>query len=41
MAPIYQPVQNIGYNKDRLVMPAVIHAPRINGQTILSMEIVE
>jgi peptide/nickel transport system substrate-binding protein len=41
MAPIYQPVQIIGYNKDRLVMPAVIHAPRINGQTILSMEVVE
>ncbi len=41
MAPIYQPVQNIGYNKDRLKMPAVINAPRINGQTILSMEVVE
>ncbi len=41
MAPIYQPVQNIGYNKDRLKMPATIRAPRINGQTILSMEIIE
>ncbi len=40
-APIYQPVQNIGYNKDRILMPAVIHAPRINGQTILSMEVIE
>lgn len=41
MAPIYQPVQNIGYNKDRLKMPAMIHAPRISGQTILSMEVIE
>lgn len=41
MAPIYQPVQSIGYNKDRLVMPAVIRAPRINGQTMLSMEVVD
>ncbi len=39
MAPIYQPVQIISYNTDRLVMPAKIRAPRINGQTILSMEI--
>jgi peptide/nickel transport system substrate-binding protein len=41
MAPIYQPVQNIGYNNERLVMPAEIHAPRINGQTILSMSVIE
>ncbi len=41
MAPIYQPVQNIGYNKDRLKMPATIRAPRINGQTILSMEAIQ
>lgn len=41
MAPIYQPVQNIGYNKDRLKMPATIRAPRINGQTILSMEVIQ
>jgi peptide/nickel transport system substrate-binding protein len=41
MAPIYQPVQNIGYNTERLVMPDVIHSPRINGQTILSMSVIE
>ncbi len=40
-APIYQPVQNIGYNKERIMMPAVIRAPRITGQTILSMEVIE
>ncbi|MGB8811567.1 MAG: ABC transporter substrate-binding protein [Paracoccaceae bacterium] len=41
MAPIYQPVQNIGYNKDRLKLPAEIHATSIEGQTMLSIEVIE
>lgn len=41
MAPIYQPVQNIGYNKDRLVLPAEIHGTRIGAATILDTTVVE
>jgi peptide/nickel transport system substrate-binding protein len=41
MAPIYQPVQNIGYNKDRVKIPAEIHSTAFDIQAILSMEVVE
>jgi peptide/nickel transport system substrate-binding protein len=41
MAPIYQPVQNFGYNTARLKLPAEIHGTSINGQAILSMEVIE
>lgn len=40
-APIYQPVQNISYNKDRLRVPADIRGPGLRGQTILDMDVVE
>ena len=38
-APIYQPVQNVGYNKDRLTMPDKIRGTQISSETILDMEI--
>ncbi len=38
MAPIYQPVQNIGYRKDRLVLPAVLHGTSMNKATVLDMQ---
>jgi peptide/nickel transport system substrate-binding protein len=41
MAPIYQPVQNIAYNKERITMPTTIHAPRINSSVVLSMKVNE
>ena len=41
MAPIYQPVANSGYNTARLKLPATIAGTSIDGQTILSMEIIE
>ncbi|MDT8854044.1 ABC transporter substrate-binding protein [Paracoccaceae bacterium Fryx2] len=41
MAPIYQPVQNIGYNKDRLKLPETIRSPQFQGLAILEMEVIE
>lgn len=40
-APIYQPVQNIGYNNERLKLPEKIMAPQIEAISILDMEVVE
>ena len=40
-APIYQPVQNISFNKERLIVPAAIRGPGLRSQTILDMEVVE
>ena len=39
MAPIYQPVQAVAYNKDRLVMPEKIDAPGIGTVAIMDMEV--
>lgn len=41
MAPIYQPVTSVGYNKDRLVLPAEIHAPSVGATAIMDMEVKE
>jgi hypothetical protein len=41
MAPIYQPVANYGYNSARLKLPATIAGTAIDGQTIVSMEVIE
>lgn len=38
-APIYEPVQIIGYNADRLVMPGVLHAPRFNTLGFLELDV--
>ncbi len=41
MAPIYQPVNSVSYNKDRLVLPAEIHAPSVGATAIMDMEVKE
>ena len=40
-APIYQPVQNVGYNKERLKFPEKIRAVSIDGVSIIDMEVIE
>lgn len=40
-APIYEPVQIIGYNADRLVMPEVLRAPRFNTLGFLELDVKE
>lgn len=40
-APIYQPVQNIGYNKERLKLPEAIHSTQIDSVSIMDMEVAE
>ena len=40
-APIYQPVQNVGYNKERLKFPDKIRAVSIDGVSIMDMEVIE
>jgi peptide/nickel transport system substrate-binding protein len=39
-APIYQPVQNVGYNKERLKLPAKIRGTSFEGQSILDVEVI-
>jgi len=41
MAPIYQPVDAVAYNKDRLVLPETINAPGIGPVAIMDMEVKE
>ena len=41
MAPIYQPVQSVGYVTDRITLPAVIHGPKIGSATVLDMKAAE
>jgi peptide/nickel transport system substrate-binding protein len=40
-APIYQPPQNMAYNKERIVMPEVIHATGITGVVMVDVEVKE
>ncbi|PZQ94592.1 MAG: 4-phytase [Cereibacter sphaeroides] len=40
-APIYQPPQNMAYNKDRIVMPDALHATSITGVVMLDVEVKE
>ena len=40
-APIYQPEQNMAYNKDRIVMPEVIHGTSITGTVMLDVSLKE
>lgn len=40
-APIYQPVSNIGYNKDKLTVPEKVHAPQMNNITIMDIAVKE
>lgn len=41
MAPIYQPVDAVAYNTERLVMPETINAPGIASVAIMDMEVKE
>lgn len=41
ISPIYQPVVNIGYNKDRLILPEVIHAPGFQSIAIMDLQVAE
>ena len=38
-APIYQPVQNFAFSEARLSMPAVIRGTRLQGQTVVDIEV--
>jgi peptide/nickel transport system substrate-binding protein len=38
-APIYQPVQNFAYSEARLTMPAAIRGTRLQGQTMVDIEV--
>lgn len=38
-APIYQPPQNMAYNKDRLSFPAMVNATSINGMVMLDVDV--
>ncbi|MCC0065233.1 MAG: ABC transporter substrate-binding protein [Defluviimonas sp.] len=40
-APIYQPVQNMAYNIDRIEMPAEIHATQITGVVMVDVKVKE
>ena len=40
-APIYQPVQNLAYNKTRLKLPATIRGTQYTIQSILDTEVIE
>ncbi len=40
-APIYQPPQNMAYNKDRIVMPEAIHATAITGVVMVDVGVKE
>ncbi len=40
-APIYQPPQNMAYNKERIIMPEVIHATGITGVVMVDVEVKE
>jgi peptide/nickel transport system substrate-binding protein len=40
-APIYQPVQNIGYSKERLKLPETIRGTQIASPSIMDMEVTE
>ena len=41
MAPIYQPVTNVAYNADRLVMPDPLNAPDVGVAAFMDMEVKE
>ena len=40
MAPIYQPVQTVGYNKDRLKVPETINSPQYQAAAIMDTEVI-
>ena len=40
-APIYQPEQNMAYNKDRLKVPETIHGGSITGTVMIDISVIE
>jgi len=38
-APIYEPVQTLAFNKDRITMPEVIAGPQFSAQTVLDIDV--
>ena len=41
MAPIYQPVNSVAFNKDRLVFPPEIHSPSVGATVIMDLQVKE
>lgn len=39
MAPIYQPVESVAYNADRLVMPVDLNVPVVGSTAVMDMEV--
>lgn len=40
-SPIYQPVANVGFNKDRLKVPEVLNVPTFQGLAMMDLEVIE
>lgn len=40
-SPIYQPVVNVGYNKERIKVPGVLNAPSFQNIAIMDLEVIE
>ena len=40
-APIYQPTQNIAYNKDTITVPEKVRGPRFRSQTFMDIDVVK
>jgi peptide/nickel transport system substrate-binding protein len=40
-SPIYQPVVNVGYNKERIKVPEVLNAPSFQNIAIMDLEVTE
>ena len=40
-APIYQPVVNVGYNTERIVLPEKIRGTQIGSVTLMDVEVKE
>jgi peptide/nickel transport system substrate-binding protein len=40
-APIYEPVQTLAFNKDRVTVPGKIDGPQFSAQTVLDIEVKE
>jgi peptide/nickel transport system substrate-binding protein len=40
-APIYQPAQNIAFNKDTIVVPEKVRGPRFRSQTFMDIDVVQ
>lgn len=40
-APIYQPAQNIAFNKDTIIVPEKVRGPRFRSQTFMDIDVVQ